>query len=584
VITTQQIKSPSARKRTMGGIVSALESQHKLESPSTQPQSKQIVDIITFCEDPNLLDLPGNNLILFPSQKIVLKCLYMGSRGNENLFLDAEEMQWLRDKNQHNVIKMIERKTRGEKFRISELVMVLGRRSSKTVIASIISAYELYKLLMVGDGDPYKFYDIPYDQEIAVINVATSKDAAGRLWSNIRARIRNSPFFANRIQKPVKADRMRIYTDVDLRKMQDPTLNVPVDGSLLCMCGHTNYDALRGFQTICLLFDELAFYDECDKVSGSEFYNALAPSVGGFKGRDGVEDGVKVELSTPGPKSGIFYKLWESSLKIDSMLSFQIPTWEFNPRRPYDDPELVSARMKDMASFEIEYGAKWPEGGLSGIYFPEGLIQKATNLSLVEERDPDPGCEYYFHVDPALNNNRYVLVCVKRTLYRDQITGNLMPKVTLAFTRMWTAKEGVGLEYADIDREILQLCMTWHPVVVSYDQWQSVHSIQMLRQNGFNVVQTAFNRGYKQRIYQNLRNLMQRDPCALEFYDHSLLIQELLHLRYRPTARGVSIGADTKGDCPTDDFADCLAGSAFMASGNYHARLPQMLLVRTGTL
>jgi hypothetical protein len=44
----------------------------------------------------------------------------------------------------------------------------------------------------------------------------------------------------------------------------------------------------------------------------------------------------------------------------------------------------------------------------------------------------------------------------------------------------------------------------------------------------------------------------------------------------------MSIGADKRGDCPTDDMADCLAGAAFMASGHHHARLPEVLTVYTG--
>ena len=170
--------------------VERLKRQHSLVAE----EDKKIVDIITFCNDPRYLDLPASNFHLWMSQIVTLKCLYMGSQGNENITLTAEEMTWLYDKKQQNVIDWLKKRDSGERLeRIFELVLVLGRRASKTMLSSVISAYEIYKILMVGDGDPYAYYGIPYDKEIAVLNVATTKDQAGRLFADIKARVRNAP-------------------------------------------------------------------------------------------------------------------------------------------------------------------------------------------------------------------------------------------------------------------------------------------------------------------------------------------------------------------------------------------------------
>jgi len=135
-----------------------------------------IVDIITFCESPELLNLPNNNFNLWISQRTVLKCFYMGTIGNENISLAKEEWQWLYDNKQDSVIDKLKKRERGAKFRFSELTLVLGRRSSKTVLSSIIATYEAYKLLVINKGDPYKYFDIPYEHKIAIINVATSRE------------------------------------------------------------------------------------------------------------------------------------------------------------------------------------------------------------------------------------------------------------------------------------------------------------------------------------------------------------------------------------------------------------------------
>jgi len=168
------------------------------------------------------------------------------------------------------------------------------------------------------------------------------------------------------------------------------------------------------------------------------FYNALQPSVMEFatSAIDGSSHGVVVEISSTGPTNGFFYKLCESSLKSDHMLSFKAATWEFNPKIPYDHPELKRLRERDPESFDIEFGAQWPAGSMFGQYFPKELVDKCFKIGMeqnIQKQDkPQPGGDYYFHIDPGLTASRYVLVCIQRTLYRD-LKGILCPRSTLAF-------------------------------------------------------------------------------------------------------------------------------------------------------
>ena len=576
-VSRARIERNQKATSTLAQTVEKLKKDHDLIAK----EDDCIVDVIAFCNGSQYLDLPGNNFNLWVSQRTVLKCLYMGSTGNENLKLDEEELKWLYDKNQKNVIEWLAQREAGAmKGRIAELVLVLGRRASKTMLSSVISAYELYKLLKVGDGDPYKYYKIPYDKEIAILNVATSRGQAGRLFADIKARIRNAPYFRNRIAS-IAADTIRIYTDIDLAKKDDPALNVPVEGSVMIVCGHSNPDSLRGYQTICLLFDEIAFYDESDKVSGTYFYTTLKASVGDFSSKGA---GLTVSISSPGPKTGVFYKMWKESVEGKAgSLSFKMPTWDFNPERKYDtDPELISARTFDPGRFAVEYGAEWPEGGMYGLYFPENLIHDAMRTDIAEEAQPDRKSQYYFHVDPALSGARYAIVCVKRSNYRDA-SGQKCPRVILSFCKTYDPDSKRGLDYGEIDKDLLALCKKFRPNFVTFDQYNSVHSLQMLQKAGYRVMQTAYNRGYKNKIYQNLKDLMVKPERGLWLYDDELLVRELLNIKFKPTPRGQSIGADKRGDCPTDDLADCLAGAAFIACGQHAVQLPESQVVYTGS-
>jgi len=577
-VKKQTIERNQKGTTALANIVDKLKQEHDL----IDEEDLSVIDIMTFCNSPKYLDLPESNFKLWLSQSVVLKCLYMGTSGNEDIKLNKEEMKWLYDKKQYNVLDWLSKRDAGERLeRLTELVLVLGRRASKTMLASIISTYEIYKLLKVGDGDPYKFFGIPYDKEIAVMNVATSRPQAGRLFADIKARVRNAPYFRGRIAS-IGADAIRIYTDVDLRKKDDPTINIPVEGSVLIVCGHSNPDSLRGYMTICLLFDEIAFYDESDKVSGTYFYTTLKASMGDLTSKGA---GLSVLISSPGPKTGVFYKLWKDTLDISGKLgslSFKMPTWDFNPTRQLEtDPELIAARQFDQGRFDVEYGAEWPEGGMYGLYFPENLIHEAIRTDISEELKTDCRSQYFMHVDPALSGARYAIAIVKKQMYRNML-GERCPRVILTFTKVFDPDPKIGLNFSEIDAEVLSICKRFRPTMITYDQFNSVHSLQMLKRAGYRCQQTAYNRGFKNKIYQNLKDLMARPEHPLWLYDDGLLIQEMLNIKFKPTPRGQSIGADKRGECPTDDLLDCLAGASFMACGQHSYQLPESSIVYTG--
>jgi hypothetical protein len=553
---------------------------------SSDKEYANIVDIITFCNDPQYLNLPNSNFHLFRSQRVVLKCLYMGTRGNENISLDEDEWDWLENKGncfpeEHKITiqKIKERLSCGVRF--SELTLVLGRRSSKTILSSVISCYEIYKLLMIDGGDPYKFYKIPKGQEIAVMNVATSFKQAKRLYAQIQTRIENSPFLRNRVAAS-SGEEIRIFTDYDLEKRKDPDQKIKNNGSVVIVCGHSNYDSLRGYSAICIIFDELGFYDEAAKISGRAFYDAMSPSVAQFA-EAGFDAGLLVEISSPGPKSGVLYKLYQESLDLESRstLSFRCPTWIFNENMTEQNPILAKSKRTDPDVYDIEYGANWPEGGVFGKYFsPEELVTQCIDLSLSPEEKRSYSKEYYMHVDPGLTDNRYATVIVRREMYR--AGGKVAVRVILSYVRVWEPVGKQPLDYLNIDRKILELCGLFKPIVVSYDAWNSVTSVQSLKSRGYNCLQTPFSRSYKCKIYQNLKELMANANKGLVLFDDPFLIPELKELIYKPTQRQISIGANSKSDTPTDDVADCLAGAAFLACGNYYKRLPSSIVANIG--
>jgi len=124
-------------------------------------------------------------------------------------------------------------------------------------------------------------------------------------------------------------------------------------------------------------------------------------------------------------------------------------------------------------------------------------------------------------------------------------------------------------------------------MVVSYDDYHSVQSLQLLQSHGINTKRLSYNHGVKQKIYQNLRLMMVYEPDPEIFlYDDggesSLLIAELKSLRFKRIQRGISIQPDKHGDVSTDDLSDCLAGACSWANDGVMPSLPTPLIVRTG--
>jgi intein/homing endonuclease len=460
--------------------------------------------------------------------------------------------------------------------------------SHNTFMASIITAYEAYKLLVINNGDPHRYYNLPDDDEIAIINVALSQKQAGRLFGQVQARIRNSPFFKGRVAKET-SDTIRLYTDRDLQKKREGSI-LSVPGSILLLCGHSNPDSLAGYSAILLLFDEIAFYDETGKVTGKYFVNRLKPSLSKFYK---YKAGKVVMISSPNIKTGAFYDAFmeakSGDAKIsDACLSFQLPTWDINLDVPYEEPELIKERNANPEMFTIEFGAQWAEGGAYGNYFEEGAVERCLRLDIGPHERPQPATNYYLHVDPAKKSNNYAAVMVAKTKYVTP-QGHKRIRCTLAGVWLWRPTPGLGLLFEEIDKEVINICARFHPMSVTYDDYHSVHSVQRLRSHGINCNQISFNDRVKCKVYQNLRNMMLFQPEPEIFiYDNSaetnLLINELKELKFKKTKRGYSILADKNGDVGTDDLSDCLAGAVSAASEGLRMALPSPTVVRTGWL
>ncbi len=224
------------------GVLDRIKSEVQLKS-----KEQYIPNIIEFCESKHYLNLTGQNVTLFPIQRIILKCFYKGQPGNEDLRLTEKEVQMLYELKLDGVL---EKYHSDNLFR--ELVLVLGRRSGKDFMVSLIALYETMRLLEMPGGSPFVYYEnIAEGNPIYILTVATSADQAGILFQEIKEKMTSSEYFRDKIGK-VEAQQISLTTPGDKEKqkrlIKQGLTNAAskIKGSIVIMSGHSNSESLLG--------------------------------------------------------------------------------------------------------------------------------------------------------------------------------------------------------------------------------------------------------------------------------------------------------------------------------------------------
>lgn len=554
-----------------------------------------VPSIIEFCESKYYLNLPGNDIYLFPMQRVIFKIFYRGQPGNENISLDKEEIELLYRYKMDNVLKKYYSK---ELFR--ELVLVLGRRSGKDFVCSIMALYETMKLLEIPGGSPFKYYNMAAGNPIYIVTIATSSDQAKILFFEIQARIHGSVYFRDKIGH-TEQDRWWFLTPEDkalAKKLDKEGLDnaaMRVKGSIVIMSGHSNSESLLGKRYAALLFDEVASYKNTGgKSSGERLYSALGPGTSDFTRVVGwKEDGTKImqtdskiiSISSPRSEEGILFKLYNDAPETKNRLAFKLPTWKVNLKFP---EETLRQEHKYMSpnEFNMEFGAEF-SGTAGEKFIPDHYVDEAiemgSNLGLEQRNVGVPGMMYYVHLDPASTSHNYALVLlhIEERIRTKEVNGKTKTENFKLFVvdhlKVWQPKGGQAILVHEVDEYVIDLYKKFRIGLVSYDSWNSLASMQKLRMKGIPTKITPFRKQYKVQIYQHLEHLLVNNQIALPRKGPyaQLMEMELKCLKRIYTPTGFKIGPNEEGQVTTDDFCDSLAGVCGVAVENIYAGYPR---------
>ncbi len=221
---------PSIEKKEESQLTSALDEivskkrrQHHKDSGSKDEFDPGFLTILEFIDRFKLL--PNG---LFPVQRFILKMYYnipldavlpadeqdrirVSKTFRRDKVTELTEVEYLRhlyDNGRCNI--------RSQDFAPRrELILVLGRRSGKSMLSSIISAYELYKL--IARGFPQSYYGMLQSAEIRVLCIANDKAQAEIVYSEINNHVQFVDYFRSALKRAT-ATFMKFRTASDAQR------------------------------------------------------------------------------------------------------------------------------------------------------------------------------------------------------------------------------------------------------------------------------------------------------------------------------------------------------------------------------
>jgi hypothetical protein len=362
-----------------------------LQSLSYMVNEDAAVDIITFCESPEYL-----NIRLYPRQNLILKIFYRLELTDEQLQdvrnlvscnnkyaklyfpgLEAASAPDLDDEQLREILRS---------HQANVLEVIAGRRGSKSVIGALIALYELY--LLYRDQNLYATYtNLLPGQEVGIANVATTEEQALVLFKQLMALVENSPWW------------QKTQYDALETKLRFP------GRSIVAQSLHSNSAGIRGRTLKAIFLDEFCHFNmTTGKSSDQAMWEGLKPSVATFGALARV-----VVISSPRNQAGKAWEIAQAVMegKITDTIYFQLATWEMNPTVPRS--QLESEWILDPDFAEMEYGAQWAQQ--VGQEYPPEAVDACVDRNIpIRKGKGDKGVRYTLHVDLSLKRDPTGLV------------------------------------------------------------------------------------------------------------------------------------------------------------------------------
>jgi hypothetical protein len=418
--------------------------------------------------------------------------------------------------------------------------------AGKSYKSSVIFAYMLYRILCLKD--PQKYFGLAKGSTISFINMSVRAEQSRKVvFNDIKNRIDNSPWF-RKLYPP----------DPDIKSELRFAKNISI------FPGNSRETFPIGFNVLGGIMDEAAFYTETDTHDvAEEMFNALYSRIKNRFGDNGllvmisspryVDDFIEKKMKEAETNPNIFSRrkmLWESK-PADRFCGrwidfgeFKIPVeFELDARR---DPEIFKRDFMALPALAIEPYFKCMDK-------VEKCIDPAMDHPIDEYGKfrpwfrSKPGTWHYIHIDLAHKRDATGIAMVHDE--GGKIVVDLMHRIK--------APAGGEIFFADIREMIFKLRdIGFRIAKVTFDGWQSVDSLQILREKRFNCDTISVDRDTK--AYDTLKEKIYTEK--IRYYRYEPFLEELRRLELR---EGQKVDHPPSG---SKDVSDAVAGAVLSAS------------------
>jgi hypothetical protein len=421
---------------------------------------------------------------------------------------------------------------------VNKIDLICGRRSGKTLISAAVSIY----CAISNNWKPF-LKKTPF---ATVLIMSHSKEFSDEVLEVIRTLIESSPVLSMLINKDKKntASTMNLKVPWIVNNVQVHYSRVQI--KVAAASSRTT----RGMACCAILCDEIAFWnlDENMKETDTKIMKAVRPSMKQFG-----KHALLLKLSSPGIKQGVLhdeYKKHQAGTLPPSYAVFKAPTWVMAPEDVMPDVELVEEYNLDPDSFDQEYRGNFADS-LSFFITPE-YIDMAVVKKVSFMAPEGDNIKYAAAIDAAYKGDRFTF----------SVTAYAGGRLRQFVSKGWEGTKQKPVSSFEVAEFIKNICKQFNIDEVAADQYAFQPLKEIFNTYGVNLKEYTFTPVFKKKIYWNLKKLVHSQQADL--LDNEIQTRELKELVVEQGQSGnIRIGHPNGG---TDDFADSLAVSAFLAT------------------
>lgn len=507
------------------------------------------------------------------------------------------------------------------RFWFREVVSAIGRRGSKGHVGALATAYVLWHY--IAKGDPQGFYGVDRDKRLTAIVFAGKKEQAkANQWADIYNVLLGAPCYESLISRP-HGESITIrspYDEYRLRKRLGSGIKSTADiATFEIIPKESTVIAGRGYASFLQVYDEAAHVVKGTARSPAEdVYESATPALDQF----GL-DGFIYIPSSPWQRIGLFHDKYQEAREVDEdgtpiypeKMMFQLTSWD-----PYTDWERAhDIPLKPLDQFSPDELADIAAGRMTPCFKRlRGAIQSYDDqMRQIERANPETfkverRSQFAAVLDAYLNPDRIRTIWEPWPTENDALTmkaqGKLsmtyrahgdpsksganfgfaighiesyddrgLPHVVFDVIHNWDPAtfEDHQIDYDQIGRELEGYLDSFMPAEMTFDQFNSVSTIQRLQ------------RYVRSRKYPKTVQVYERPatgPLNWKTYEtfKTALGLGLIHAPFHELANleltflqdlGGKVDCPDSGPVQTKDVADCMAIVVYELIGDEMASL-----------